>query len=205
MQTFDWNESSKSLVLSSFFWGYILLQIPAGMLAQKFCAKYIMLAGIELCSLATLLIPVFASIGGVPLLCALRMFQGLTQGFVYPSTHSVLSRWAPIPERGFLNTCSYAGTQFGTVVMLAVSGSLASSSGGWPNIFYVSGGVGCIWCILWFLFASNLPSQHKFISPAEVAYIDNHRNLCSPNVPRIVSRTCVSMFTLGAIKMGASA
>lgn len=32
--TFDWSESEKQLILGSFFWGYIMTELPGGRLAE---------------------------------------------------------------------------------------------------------------------------------------------------------------------------
>lgn len=172
-EEFDWNERTKSLILSSFFWGYVVTQIPAGQMAQRFGAKVLLLGSLGVCSTLAVLTPWFAHIGGSQLVIALRVVQGLSQGFIFPSTHTMLSKWAPVSERGTLGTYCYAGAQFGTVVMLAVSGVLAASSMGWPSIFYISGAAGCIWSVLWFFFGSNSPVEHRSISPEERNFIES--------------------------------
>ncbi|TMW43694.1 hypothetical protein DOY81_011226, partial [Sarcophaga bullata] len=87
-EDFDWDESTKSYLLSSFFWGYITTQIPGGQIAQKYGAKTILLVGVTLCSLLSLLTPVAAHLGGWKLLFALRVIQGMLQGCVHPATHN---------------------------------------------------------------------------------------------------------------------
>lgn len=106
-------------------------------------------------------------------MCALRVLEGLCQGVLFPSTHSLLSKWAPVSERATLGTYCYSGSQFGTVVMLSVSGILASSFMGWPSIFYFSGVAGGVWAIFWFIFGSNSPSEYRNISPEEKAFIES--------------------------------
>ncbi|RWS12846.1 hypothetical protein B4U79_07937 [Dinothrombium tinctorium] len=39
---FSWSENTKSYVLGSFFWGYVLTQIPGGRLAEKFGSKHLL-------------------------------------------------------------------------------------------------------------------------------------------------------------------
>lgn len=38
-----------------------------------------------------------------------RMIQGFAQGFIFPSTHAALSRWAPLPERSRIGSFVYTG------------------------------------------------------------------------------------------------
>lgn len=66
---------------------------------------------------------------------------------------------APPSERGTIGTYCYSGAQFGTVVMLAVSGVLASSSLGWPSIFYFSGSAGLVWVIIYYFYGASSPAD----------------------------------------------
>lgn len=50
LQEFDWNESTKSYLLSSFFWGYVVTQVPGGYLSAIYGAKYMLFYGILICS-----------------------------------------------------------------------------------------------------------------------------------------------------------
>ncbi|XP_031631771.1 putative inorganic phosphate cotransporter isoform X3 [Contarinia nasturtii] len=169
----DWDEKTKALVLSSFFWGYVWSQVPAGQLAQRIGAKRILLWSMLLCSALTMLTPLSIKYGDWQLLCALRLVEGLCQGVIFPSTHTLLSKWAPVSERAQLATYCYSGSQFGTVVMLSTSGILASSFMGWPSIFYISGLLSGLWAILWLFFGSNSPADYKYISAEERDFIQS--------------------------------
>ncbi|KFB38667.1 hypothetical protein ZHAS_00006061 [Anopheles sinensis] len=172
-EEFKWDERIKSRILSSFFWGYVVTQIPAGQMAQRFGPKILLMFSIGVCALLAVLTPLCAHVGGATAVMGLRILQGLSQGFVFPSTHTMLSRWAPASERGRLGTLSYAGAQFGTVIMLAISGVLASSSMGWPSIFYISGAIGILWSVVWFFYGSNSPAEYRGISPEEREFIES--------------------------------
>ncbi|XP_037956117.1 putative inorganic phosphate cotransporter [Teleopsis dalmanni] len=172
-QEFDWDESIKSYLLSSFFWGYVITQVPGGYLSYKYGAKYTFLFGVLICSCLAVLTPFCAEIGDWPLLLVLRATQGICQGMIFPSTHTFLSKWSPIEERGRLVTCCYSGSQFGTVIMLFVSGFMASSWMGWPSIFYASGVAGILWSIVWYMLSASTPAEHPFITNNERRFIDN--------------------------------
>ena len=104
-------------------------------------------------------------------MCTLRVLQGLTQGTIFPSTHTLLSKWVPPGERARLSTFVYSGQAIGNVVMLAVSGIIASSSMGWPGIFYLSGGFSLMWTVAWIFLGSNSPEVDARISLEEKEYI----------------------------------
>ncbi|XP_059615081.1 uncharacterized protein LOC132260776 isoform X1 [Phlebotomus argentipes] len=176
-EEYDWDEKTQSVILSSFFWGYIVTQVPAGKLAQTYGAKIMLIFAMAICSVLNILTPLGASYGGWKLVCASRVFQGLCQGFIFPSTHTLLSKWAPVSERGKLSTYCYSGAQFGTVIMLSASGFLASSFLGWPSVFYVAGFAGVFWSVLWYFFGGNSPSEFKSISPEEKEFIEKSLNV----------------------------
>jgi MFS family permease len=75
--TFDWDEQTQGLILSSFFWGYVITHLPGGMLAEKFGGKYALGLGILSTAIFTLLTPLAANYGGASWLIAVRFFEGL--------------------------------------------------------------------------------------------------------------------------------
>lgn len=171
--SYDWDPSTKSLILSSFFWGYVVAQVPAGLLAKRYGAKLVLGSATVIASLVTMFHPLAAANGGWQLLCGLRVLVGLTQGVVYPCVHTLLAKWAPRTERGFLSTSVYSGAQLGTTIILATSGVIFDSNIGWPGIFYISGGVALVWSVIFLYFGAESPEQSKVISITEQKYINS--------------------------------
>uniref|UniRef100_A0A1L8DEJ4 Putative inorganic phosphate cotransporter n=2 Tax=Nyssomyia neivai TaxID=330878 RepID=A0A1L8DEJ4_9DIPT len=175
-EEYKWNEKTQSLILSSFFWGYVITQLPAGTWARKFGAKKLLSATMGLCSIMTLLTPLAAKVGGWGAVVTLRVILGISQGFIFPCVHTLLAKWVPPSERSRLGTFAYSGSPLGNVLMLATSGFLASSSLGWPSIFYVSGCIGMIWTVLFFTFGSNSPAEDRHIKESERKFIEESLN-----------------------------
>ncbi|XP_017490863.1 PREDICTED: putative inorganic phosphate cotransporter [Rhagoletis zephyria] len=172
-EEYNWSEQTKSYLLSSFFWGYFITQIPGGQLAHKYGGKIMLLVSVTVSSFLAILTPLSARIGDWKLVFALRLTQGLVQGCIFPSTHTILAKWVPPDERGSIGTFCYTGVQFGSVVIMAVSGAIASSSFGWPGIFYISGLVSLLWAIVWYIVGASSPSEHKWITDYERLYIES--------------------------------
>lgn len=63
-QEYDWNQQTQSTILSSFFWGYVFTQVPAGQLAERFGPKMIIFFAMLISSILTMLTPICASFGG---------------------------------------------------------------------------------------------------------------------------------------------
>ncbi|XP_048507778.1 putative inorganic phosphate cotransporter isoform X2 [Athalia rosae] len=169
---FIWDTSLQGYVLSSFFYGYVITQIPFGVLAKKYGAKYFLGGGMLINSVFGLLVPVAAR-GGLWWLILVRFIQGLGEGPIVPCTHALLAKWIPPNERSRMGAFVYAGAQFGTVVSMPLSGLLSEYGfdGGWPSIFYVFGIVGAIWSIAFLLSVHEDPEQHPSIAEDEKKYI----------------------------------
>lgn len=167
---FNWSSEEQGIVLSSFFYGYLITQLPGGYLALKFGGKNLFGLGILSTAVFTLLTPVFAR-ASVGLLVALRILIGLCEGVVFPANHAVWTKWAPPLERSTLTTISVSGAHVGTVIAMPLSGLLAQHLG-WPSVFYVFGSTGLAWAMAWFLCVRNSPSEDPSISEEERLYIE---------------------------------
>ena len=53
------------------------------------------------------------------------------------------------------------------MIGLPLSGYLASSSGGWPSVFYVSGALGFLWVLAFLWIGASTPDDHHGISDEE--------------------------------------
>jgi len=211
LQYYSFTEKEKSYMLSSFFWGYIVTQVPGGYIAQRYGAKLLLLVGLASCAILTLLTPLSLKLGGWQALCVIRALEGLTQGAVHPATHSLLSKWAPANERGMLATICYSGAQFGTILMLASSGFIADSFVGWPAIFYCGGACGFLWVVFWWIYSASTPEEHRSITREELKFIeesrsdgkmqDSHKLAPTPWIPIFTSMPFMSLLIVHCTHM----
>ena len=81
---FDWDKRLQGLVLSSYFVGYLLTNMPGGWLSFKFGSKIVLAVSLFVSSLLTLGLP-FAARINVTLLIACRFLIGLSHGVFWPS------------------------------------------------------------------------------------------------------------------------
>ncbi|XP_056640333.1 putative inorganic phosphate cotransporter isoform X2 [Diorhabda carinulata] len=168
----EWSES-KNVMLSSFFWGYVLTQIPAGQLAERFGPKLFLSGAIIICSLFSILIPIFGAYFGYIGVMVCRIIQGLMQGFIYPSIHHLISAWVPLSSRAKIAGFVYAGGPLGTVIVMPIVGYISGSKLGWQTVFYLLGGIGFTWTACWMFFGLDSPHHHKTISPEELKFIQD--------------------------------
>jgi len=156
---FVWSYKLQGYILSSFFYGYVITQIPFGLMIKYFGARHFLGWGMMINSLAAFFVPISARSGGAVGLCVVRFIQGLGEGPIVPCSHSLLAQWVPPEERSLAGAAVYAGAQFGTIVSMPLSGLLAhyGFDGGWPSIFYVFGLLSTIWCILFIWLVQESP------------------------------------------------
>ncbi|KAJ2948839.1 hypothetical protein O0L34_g5766 [Tuta absoluta] len=170
--SFDWSVQIQSVILSSFFWGYIVLQIPSGEMAARFGSKNLVLLCVGINSATSLIIPIGAYYGGWQLVCVCRVLQGLSQGCLYPAMHNLIGKWVPIEEKSSIGTFIYAGSRIGTALQLLVAGFI-SEYWGWPAIFYSTGLLGAIWTVVYMFIGSDSPHTSRLISDEERFYIQS--------------------------------
>ena len=87
--------------------------------------------------------------------------------------------WVPQSERSTALAILNVGGNIGAIITLPLSGHLSERgfAGGWPSVFYVSGGLGCLFFIPWMYFIHNTPIEHPKISRKELQYIQANVNV----------------------------
>uniref|UniRef100_A0A8C2FRH0 Solute carrier family 17 member 8 n=1 Tax=Cyprinus carpio TaxID=7962 RepID=A0A8C2FRH0_CYPCA len=167
---FNWDPETVGLIHGSFFWGYIVTQIPGGFISNKLAANRVFGAAIFLTSVLNMFIP---SAARVHYGCVMfvRILQGLVEGVTYPACHGMWSKWAPPLERSRLATTSFCGSYAGAVIAMPLAGVLVQYVG-WPSVFYIYGVFGIIWYSFWLLLAYDSPAIHPTISEEERTYIE---------------------------------
>ncbi|CAG2059958.1 unnamed protein product [Timema podura] len=104
---FPWDEPLQGLILSSYFWGYLVSQLPAGRMAEMFSAKWVLFVSALLNIVGCLLTPSFSYLHYSGLL-VLRVLQGIGGGLSFPAMHVMIAKWAPPQERSVISSVIYA-------------------------------------------------------------------------------------------------
>jgi ACS family sodium-dependent inorganic phosphate cotransporter len=165
-----WSMQTQGLVLSSFFIGYLLLQVVGGQLADRFGGKAVLAAGVLLWSLFTILTPP-AALLGLGVLIATRILMGMGEAVTFPSIYSLYSRWVPLTERSRAVGLANSGIPLGTVFALVVTPYIVQALG-WEWAFYLFGMAGAVWYLFWRRMVTANPADHPAISTEELAEIE---------------------------------
>lgn len=168
-EEFGWSATTKGLVLSSFFIGYLAAMVPAGWLANRYGGK--LLLGIALIgwSIFTFLTPVAAGLSFATLIVT-RVLMGVGEAASFPAVYNLLARWFPKAEKSRAAAINLTGIPLGTVFALSLTGWLIANHG-WQSVFYVFGILGVAFAVLWLLVIHPRPSVHPGLSAAERAHL----------------------------------
>jgi MFS family permease len=148
---FQLTDEQRGLLNSAFFWSYTLLQIPAGLIVDRFGVKRpITLALLFWClvsaatSMATLLWQVVA----------LRLLLGVGEAVVFPAGLSWIHRNIDEERRGFAAAIFVGGTKWGPAIAAPLAAWLLSHYG-WQMMFRVVGLGGLAWLVPWIWLAEE--------------------------------------------------
>jgi ACS family hexuronate transporter-like MFS transporter len=98
-----------------------------------------------------------------------RGFLGVSEAGNFPAAIKSIAEWFPKKERALATGIFNSGTNVGAIVApLAIPAMVVAW--GWQAAFIITGAIGFIWVILWFLFY-EVPEKHKKVSAGELAYI----------------------------------
>ncbi|GJQ72177.1 hypothetical protein Trydic_g3269 [Trypoxylus dichotomus] len=174
---FIWSSQLQGVIVSSYFWGYLIGQVPGGRLAEELSAKWAFYGGVSCHIIGTLLTPLAVYLHFC-LAITVRVIEGVAGGFTFPSMHFLLTKWAPPHERATMTSCIYTGAPIGIVTSLLLTGTIAHYVN-WETSFYILGGIGLPWMALWPILVSDSPLNNKLIREKELRYLRAALNLTS--------------------------
>ncbi|KHJ99906.1 transporter, major facilitator family protein [Oesophagostomum dentatum] len=168
-----WSPAMQSLLLSATFYGGLATIAFAGVLADKYGPKTIVIAFTLDYVIVSLLTPLLARWSYYAFFIS-RIVMGVGEGFVFPCFASLIGKWYAPAEKSTVAAMYTSGNQLAASFTLLFSSYLCTLSAGWPAIFYIYGAVGCLWLIFWVIFATNSPDENKFISREEKEYLSDN-------------------------------
>ncbi|XP_075973406.1 putative inorganic phosphate cotransporter [Anticarsia gemmatalis] len=170
---FEWSEATQGLILGAFYYGYVLTHVPGGMLAERFGGKWVLGGGLLSTAICTFITPITVKLGGAYALFVLRVIEGFGEGPTMPALMAMLSKWAPKAERARFGAIVFGGAQIGNIAGSYFSG-LIMHNGHWENVFYMFGGLGLTWFVLWSLLCYSTPNTHPYISDSEKKFLNQN-------------------------------
>ncbi|MDR6570666.1 MFS transporter [Chitinophaga ginsengisegetis] len=155
------------LVFSAFSWTYLVFQIPGGILVNRFSPHILYAICLIGWSLATVM-QGFAK--GFASLFGLRMTTGMFEAPAFSINNRVVSNWFPDNERASAIAVYTSGQFLGLAFLMPVL-SMIQLEVGWRGLFVVTGLIGTVWGIIWYLLYRD-PLKHKAVNAAELQHIE---------------------------------
>src|ERR1051326_1962415 len=100
-------------LFSAFFWSYALLQIPTGMILDRFGVTPVGRIGAALWSAATALTALASGFGGI---LAARVLLGIAEAPAFPGNSKATGYWFPRAERALATAIFDAAAKFSNVI-----------------------------------------------------------------------------------------
>lgn len=166
---FDLSPSMQGLLLSSFFWTYAFMQIPGGMLADRYGPRKVI-------AWSAIGWGFFQAIAGLCTsgfsLLLTRLGLGAAEAPIYPAGGKLNALWMTKTERGRGATLLDGGAPLGAAFGALLISGLISEMGSWRTSFVIAG-VGTVIAGLWaYSYIRNHPHEHPKVNKAEADYIE---------------------------------
>lgn len=172
MEEFGFTKIDMGFIQTCFFAGYALMQVPGGMLAERFGLRKTGAGAILWWSIFTVLT---ACAKGKISFAAIRLAFGLGEGPVFPSLGAATFNWFNTREKGKASSSILLGTFFGPVVGPMATVALIAALG-WHWVFIIFGLVGVLLAWVWYRYACDNPKDSPYVNEAEARHINEGRS-----------------------------
>ncbi|WP_066741674.1 MFS transporter [Cupriavidus sp. D384] len=166
---FDLSPTMQGMILSAFFWTYALMQVPGGMLADKYKPRIVI-------ACATVFWGAFQALAAVctstTALLLTRLGLGAAEAPIYPAGGKLNAIWMTQNERGRGATLLDGGAPLGAALGAIIITWLISSLGSWRLAFVVAGVGTVIAGVVAWWYIRNSPREHAGVNELEARYLE---------------------------------
>ena len=158
--------ATMGMLLSAFAWAYALMQVPGGYFLERVGPRIAYTVSLFFWSLFTMAMGLghsFLSLFGI------RLAIGASEAPAFPTNSRIVAAWFPDKERATA-TSIYTAAEFVGLAFLTPVLFWILENFGWREIFYVTGVVGILASIFWYILYRD-PKDCKGVNEAELAYI----------------------------------
>lgn len=157
------------VILSSFFWGYTLMQIPVGWLSDRFrpgpllVSSGILWGVFQMCT---------GFISNAQVLMFLRALLGIAEAPMYPAGSKLQSVWLPSTERGRGAALLAAGSDVGIALGGPIVALFLAWLGGWRGALVGAGVLTIVVVLACYKVMNGDPNTSPSVNQAERDYIN---------------------------------
>jgi len=151
---------------SAYNWSYAILQLPSGLLLDRFGVRRVGIVGTIIWSVASF---AAAISGGIGALFASRLLLGIGEAPTFPAYAKATGYWFPKDERSLATAMFDSMAKFSSAIGIPVLG-LVLLHFGWRWNFAATGLISVLFLALFYAFYRN-PTEDKLLSANEREYI----------------------------------
>ncbi|HNV68614.1 MAG TPA: MFS transporter, partial [Candidatus Ozemobacteraceae bacterium] len=151
-------------ILSAFFAGYALFQIPGGMLADRVGARLVILCALAWWSVFTGFTGLASTFG---MMLAVRFFFGVGEGIFPAAVWKVIGSWFTKKNRASANALIISSIALGPALTPLILAPVLGKYG-WRTCFYVLGLLGAVCWVVCHRMVYNSIREHPRSSPEEI-------------------------------------
>lgn len=163
---FGWDETDYSNIVVAFQVTYAIGMVGAGFIIDRIGTKLGYALSLTVWSLASIGHALAGSTSGF---IFVRGVLGFSESGNFPAAIKTVAEWFPKKERALAAGIFNSGTNIGAI-LAPLTVPLIAGTWGWEYAFIITGLIGLIWLIFWWLFYES-PQKHKKISKAEYDFI----------------------------------
>ena len=180
---FGLTETQKGMLFTAFALAYSMFEVPTGWLGDKYGARTTLIRIVLWWSIFTVLtgsiFPTPGSMVAFGLMLAVRFLFGMGEAGAYPNIARAFHNWFPFQERGFAKGTVWMASRFAggvtAFIVYALMYDTVAADGKvvehWRHIFYIFGGLGVLWCVVWWFWYRDNPAEKAGVNAAELALI----------------------------------
>ena len=162
----DLDALTLGVLFSAFSWSYAVLQIPSGMLLDRFGVTRVGRVGIFLWGVASAITAMAGGYGGI---LVARLLLGAAEAPSFPLNSKAVGHWFPRSERSTATAMFDGMAKFSQVVGVPLV-ALALVGFGWRGAFWMTAGLSFAFLgVFWVRYRD--PSEDERLSPIEHDYI----------------------------------
>jgi ACS family D-galactonate transporter-like MFS transporter len=151
---------------SAYNWTYAVLQLPSGLLLDRFGVRRVGIISTIIWSVASFAAAVS---GGIGALFASRLLLGIGEAPTFPAYAKATGYWFPKDERSLATAMFDSAAKFSSAIGVPVLG-LVLIHFGWRWNFAATGVISVLFLVLFYAFYRN-PSDDKFLTTGEREFI----------------------------------
>lgn len=151
------SDATIGLISTAYFFGYTAMQIPAGIVADRFGRKRIMVIGFLVFAIGPILIGASPSFTAI---IVASVLAGLASGTYYSAAYGTSSAAIPEEKRGFATAIINSGSAIGmTIGMLGSSWFVLDMGFSWRTLAYISAALIVVMAIVFSLVVKEKPNE----------------------------------------------